>query len=148
MRYAFLILMMLWFFSKGFSQTKSSSEGNENIIICGVIEKDAYVDIKHWQTYLDQNLQLDSLALDTIPAGTYDIGVVFIIDKQGCLTGIRIQNDPGYGLGDKIVKVISGYQQWIPAERNGRKVRAYRKQMVTIIAGKEECKVSSNEFIL
>ena len=135
--------MMLWSFSKGFSQTKSSSAANENILICGVIEKDAHVDIKHWQTYLDQNLQLDSLALDTIPAGTYYIGVVFIIDKQGCLTDIKIQNDPGYGLGDKIVKVVSGYQQWIPAERNGRKVRAYRKQIVTFVVGKEECSVES-----
>ena len=112
-----------------------------------MIEKDAQVDIKHWQAYLDQNLQLDSLAQDTIPEGTYSITVMFIIGKNGCIDEVKILNDPDYGLGKKVSKVISEYEQWIPAERNGRKVRAYRKLVVMIVAKKEECKGSA-EFIL
>ena len=143
MRLSFLILILFCFL-----QVSSQSRPVENIFYsCRVIEKDAQVDIKHWQAYLDQHLQLDSLAMDTIPRGIYNITVVFLIDKKGCLTEVKALNDPGYGLGNRVIKVISGYEQWIPAERNGRKVRAYRKQVVTIIAEKGECKESA-EFIL
>ena len=145
MRHSFFISLLFWVSSQGFSQTKPSLKNIDKIFCCSS-EKDAEVDIKHWQAYLDQNLQLDSLAMDTIPPGIYGITVIFIIDKKGCLTEVKALNDPGYGLGIRVIRVISGYEQWIPAERNGRKVRAYRKQVVTIISGKEKCKRS--EFIL
>ena len=129
-------------------QVSSQSRPVENIFYsCRVIEKDAQVNIKHWQAYLDKGLQLDSLAQDTIPGGTYAITAIFIIGKKGCIDEVKILNDSGYGLGEKVSKVIFEYEQWIPAERNGRKVRAYRKQVVTIIAEKGECKESA-EFIL
>lgn len=86
--------------------------------------------------------------MDTIPKGIYELTAHILIGKSGCIEQVKIIDDPGYGLGDKVVKVISGYEQWIPAERNGRKVRAYRKQVVTIIVGKEECTGSPDEFIL
>jgi len=141
-RLSFITLILFCFL-----QVSSQSRSAENIFYsCRVIEKDAQVDTTHWLAYLDQNLQLDSLAMDTIPPGIYGITVIFIIDKKGCLTEVKALNDPGYGLGIRVIRVISGYEQWIPAERNGRKVRAYRKQVVTIISGKEKCKRS--EFIL
>ena len=143
MRLSFIILILFCFL-----QVSSQSRSTENIFYsCRVIEKDAQVDIKHWQAYLDQNLQLDSLAQDTIPEGTYSITAMFIIGKNGCIDEVKILNDPEYGLGKKVSKVISEYEQWIPAERNGRKVRAYRKLVVMIVAKKEECKGSA-EFIL
>ena len=130
-------------------QVSSQSRSAENIFYsCRVIEKDAQVDTRHWQAYLGQNLQLDSLAEDTIPKGTYSITAMFIIGKNGCIDIVRILDDPGYGLGEKASKVISEYEQWIPAERNGRKVRAYRKLVVTIIAKKERCQGSFVKFIL
>lgn len=117
---------------------------------CRVFEKDAEVDIKHWQTHLDKYLELDSLSLDTIPGGRYSMEALFTIDKEGCITNIKILNDPGYGLGDRVIRVISGYNvSWIPAERNGRRVKAYRKQAVTFIVEKEECEEKQfAEFIL
>jgi len=143
-RLSFLILILLCFLQV-FSQTRPV----ENIFYsCRVIEKYAQVDIKHWQAYLDQNIQLDSLARDTIPEGTYSIIAMFIIGKNGCIGEVKILSEPGYGLGEKASKVISEYEQWIPAERNGRKVRAYRKQVIKFIVEKEACESSSTEFIL
>jgi len=117
---------------------------------CGPIKKEAEVDIKQWESYLVQNLPLDSLEIDRIPAGTYSSTTLFIIDKEGYITDVRIQKDPGYGLGDKIIRVLCGYNlRWIPAERNGRKVKAFRKQIITFIIEKEECEEKiSSEFIL
>ena len=144
MRFSFLILILFCFL-----QVSSQSRSAENIFYsCRVIEKDAHVDIQHWRPYLDQHLQLDSLARDTIPEGTYSITAMFIIGKNGCIDQVKILSDPGYGLGVKAAEIISEYEQWVPAERNGRKVRAYQKLVVTIIAEKEECKKAFAEFML
>ncbi len=136
-------------FIRSSSQIESQKQEFEKIV-CGRIEKEAIVDIKHWQSYLSENLKLDSLAQDTIPSGIYNITALFVIDKEGCITNAEVRDDPGYGLGKKVVRVISGYTlKWIPAERNGRKIRAYRKQIVTITVKNEKCKDKMpEEFIL
>ncbi len=139
MRY-FLLIVTLLCFERSSSQIESQKQEFEKIV-CGRFEKEATVDLKHWQNYLSENLKLDSLAQDTIPSGIYNITAVFIIDKEGCITNVEVRDNPGYGLGKKVVKAISGYTlKWIPAEMNGRKVNAYRKQIVTIIVKNEKCK--------
>ena len=141
--------MTLFCFVTSSSQIECQKQESEKII-CGRMEKEAKVDIKHWQNYLSENLKLDSHAQDTIPAGIYNITVLFIIDREGCITNVEVRDDPGYGLGKKVVRVISGYtSKWIPAEMNGRKVKAYRKQIVTITVKNEKCRDKMpEEFIL
>ena len=123
----------------------------EKIIACESIEIDAQVkDQKHWLNYLAKNLALDPLTEDTIPGGIYNITAIFIIDKEGCITDVKVQNDPGYSLGNKVINVISWYKEkWHPAIRNGRNVRAYKKQVITIVVKNEKCKDKMpEEFIL
>ena len=148
MRY-FLLIMTSFYFITSSSQIESQNQEPEKIV-CGRLEKEARVDINHWQSYLSGNLCVDSLAQDTIPAGIYKITALFVIDKEGCITNVEVRDDPGYGLGKKVVRAISGYTpKWIPAEMNGRKVRAYRKQMVTITVKNERCtEKMPEEFIL
>ena len=156
MRYLFLILITVGFSIPVLSQRKSHSkklrkeeEQNTGIFFCGAIEKDAEVDTRHWRDYLNQNLQLDSLAQDTIPEGTYSITATYIIGRNGCIDEVKILNDPGFGLGKKVAEVISKYEQWIPAERNGRRVKAYRRQTITFIVEDDECEEKMPvEFIL
>ena len=121
-------------------------------ISCETIEVDAQVkDVRHWLNYLAKNLLLDPLAPDTIPGGNYKIIAWFIIDKEGCITDVKVQNDPGFGLGEKVIKMISRYDiNWYPATRNGRNVKAYKKQVVTIVVEREKCKLQEEvrELIL
>ena len=136
MRYSFLILTLI-------CSLDSFSQSSQNLLFsCGVIEKEAKVDSIHWLAYLDQHLQLDQAASDTTPSGIYILTVIFVINNVGCINDIKVLKDPGYGLGQKASDVISAYQQWIPAERNGRKVRAFRKQVVTLKINKEKCEES------
>ena len=130
---------------------KNHAALEEYTIVCGQIEIDAEVrNPKHWQDYLTENLKLSSLAQDTIPDGIYKIRAIFIIDKDGCIINVKVQNDPGYGLGEKVIKVISCYKEkWYPAIRNGRNVKAYKLQDVTLVVENKKCKhEDSNEFIL
>ena len=100
---------------------------------------------------MDRNLELDSASLDTIPEGCYEVVVQFIIDKEGTISDVKIQKDPGYGLGKKIVNVLSGYKGWKPAQRNGRPVRSFQRQPIIFILEneEEECRaLLTSELIL
>jgi hypothetical protein len=51
----------------------------------------------------------------------------------------------------KVIKMISRYDiNWYPATRNGRNVKAYKKQVVTIVVEREKCKLQEEvrELIL
>ena len=63
-----------------------------------------------WQEYIIKNLELYSLDVDTIPVGTYTVIVRFMIDKKGWIKNVLIEKDPGYGLGKRVLKVVSAYK--------------------------------------
>jgi TonB family protein len=49
--------------------------------------------------------------------------VTFIVEADGALTDVHALRDPGMGLGQEAVRVVSNSSKWIPGEQNGRKVR-------------------------
>ena len=143
MPYLFLINFLFCFSSPVISQA------HQIYSHCSVW-KDAQMDEKHWKKYLDKNLEPDSLATDTIPRGTYKIIAQFIIDKEGCITNVKIVSDPGYGLAARVIRAISSYDGiCIPSEQNGRKVKACRKQEITLVFGESKCeKIPAIDFML
>lgn len=129
--------------AKMIAEQEIQCPANETIAVIDlffcILEIDAKIDEKHWREYLMKSLELDSLSINTIPAGTYKASALFIIDTSGKLSEIRIENDPGYGLGKRVAKCLSSYPGcWVPAERNGRKIKAFRRQVITFIVGEEE----------
>jgi hypothetical protein len=148
----FLLLIPALFCSKtSYSQTKSnvrqdqpekSQSAKVFTFSCRSTETEAQVDGEHWRNYLIENLELDSMEQTIIPEGTYRLTAQILIGKNGCIEQVKIMDDPGYGLSDKVIKVISSYQQWKPAERNGRQVRAYRKLPIAFIVEKDECETN------
>ena len=54
--------------------------------------------------------------------GKYTIKVYFIVSKDGSLSDIRCENDPGYGMCQEAVRVIKKNKKWTPAIQNGRSV--------------------------
>ena len=143
----FLLILMLFCIKTSFSQNEPNKE-EFHPMLCRV-EKDASVDTRHWKNYLEKSLELDSLTKSRIPEGIYKLTAQILIGKNGYIERVKIIDDPGYGLGNKVIKVISAYQQWSPAEMNGRQVKAYRKLPITFIVEREECEEKLPvEFIL
>ena len=95
------------------------------------VSNEAGTNEKAWATHINKCTELPDSALKNIPAGTYEISVQFIVDIHGSLGQIKALNDPGYGLANRAVNIISSYkEQWQPAVQCGRNVKAYRKQSV------------------
>ena len=81
-----------------------------------------------WKEYLNAHL-IPATALDNgAPPGKYTVVVSYVIDTTGKITQIQILEDPGYGAGNDVRRVLKNSPQWIPATMNGRKVRYRQKQ--------------------
>jgi protein TonB len=75
-----------------------------------------------WTKYLERNLNRDLPIENGAPAGKYVVTLSFIVDKNGLISDVQSQNDPGYGTKDEAIRVIKKGPNWKPAVQNGRNV--------------------------
>ncbi|MFT3948936.1 MAG: energy transducer TonB [Agriterribacter sp.] len=83
-----------------------------------------------WTKYISReiNRYIDELQ-EAGKAGT--CLVQFIVDKEGNISDVEALTMKGTKLAEICVNAIKKGPKWTPAEQNGRKVKAYRKQPVT-----------------
>lgn len=84
-----------------------------------------------WRQYLTNNLNANVPVENQAPEGTYTTVVQFVVDKEGNISDVRALTNHGYGMEQEAVRVIQKGPKWIPAQQNGRYVKAYRKQPIT-----------------
>ena len=65
------------------------------------------------------------------PPGNYTVVVSFLVDKEGNISEVKAENDPGYGTADEAVRVIQRGPKWKPAVQNGRNVIYRQRQSIT-----------------
>ena len=86
-----------------------------------------------WNKYLQKQLKSDIPAKKGAPPGSYTVVVSFVVDKEGNLSDIKAENDPGYGTGEEAVRVIQRGPKWIPAVQNGHNVAFRQKQSIAFV---------------
>ncbi|MES2573944.1 MAG: energy transducer TonB [Bacteroidota bacterium] len=69
--------------------------------------------------YIKKNFDLSNLIKGT----NGKIYVSFVVDKDGKITNPKILKGMGYGTDDESIRVLTNYENWIPGERRGRKIR-------------------------
>lgn len=85
-----------------------------------------------WKTYLTRNLRADVPTENGAPAGrNYTVVVSFLVGKDGTVSQVKAENDPGYGTAQEAVRVIQRSGKWTPAVQNGRNVVYRQRQQVT-----------------
>ncbi len=87
--------------------------------------------IQGWTRYLERNLNSDIPIENGAPASQYTVIVTFIVDKEGKLSDVKAENDPGYGTKEEAIRVIKKGPNWIPANQNGKAVVYRHKQAIT-----------------
>lgn len=55
--------------------------------------------------------------------GVGNLGLSFVIEKDGSLTDIKVVKDPGNGTGAEALRVMKLSPKWIPGKDNGKVVR-------------------------
>jgi periplasmic protein TonB len=86
-----------------------------------------------WNNFVKRNLNPDVPAENSAPAGKYTVIVKFVVSKDGSVSDIVCENDPGYGICEEAKRVIRKTKNWVPAIQNGRNVNAYRRQPITFL---------------
>ncbi len=85
--------------------------------------------IKFLERYLNSNIPVDNGA----PEGKYTVVVSFIVNKNGEISDVKAENDPGYGTAAEAIRVISKGPKWKPALQNGRNVIYRQKQGISFV---------------
>jgi protein TonB len=90
-----------------------------------------------WAKYLERNLNRDLPVENGAPPGKYTVVVSFIVSKDGSISDVIAENDPGYGTKQEAVRVITKGPKWKPAVQNGRNVIYRHKQSITFQVSEE-----------
>jgi hypothetical protein len=90
-----------------------------------------------WAKYLERNLNRDLPVDKGAPPGKYNVIVSFIVDKNGGISEVNAENDPGYGTAEEAVRVIKTGPAWKPASQNGRNVIYRHRQGITFMVSEE-----------
>lgn len=84
-----------------------------------------------WIKYLRRNLRNEVPIDNGAPAGSYSVVVSFLVDKEGNVTQVKAETNPGYGTAEEAVRVIQRSGKWTPANQNGRPVIYRQRQQIT-----------------
>ncbi len=90
-----------------------------------------------WRKYLTRNLNSDLPSQNGAPAAAYTVVVSFIVDREGAISDVKAENDPGYGTKAEAIRVIQKGPNWKPAIQNGRKVIYRHRQSITFMVKDE-----------
>ena len=92
-----------------------------------------------WVQYLQKNLRIARIADEIkFPRGKKEfkqtVIVRFIVNKEGYISDVAAENNDADPLCiAEAIRVIRVSPNWIPAQQNGRKVNAYRRQPITFV---------------
>lgn len=108
---------------------------NESQTVFHKVEQEPSIDREVWIDFIKKNMQpiLVEAAKSGAQAGNYTVNVKFLVNKDGSLSDFTALNDPGYGMAKRVVELMKDSPKWKPAQQNGRVVRAYHTQPITIV---------------
>jgi len=90
-----------------------------------------------WIRYLERTLNRDLPVENGAPTGKYSVVVSFIVSKDGTISEVKAENDPGYGTKDEAVRVIQKGPKWKPAVQNGRNVIYRHRQAIVFMVSED-----------
>ena len=91
-----------------------------------------------WREYLMNSINADIPVLNGANAGTYNVIVRFIVNKEGVISDVVAETRNGFGMEQEAIRVIKNGPKWNPAIQNNRPVNAYRRQPFTFMVVEKE----------
>lgn len=107
--------------------------GNEPIF--EQTETPASVDKNEWRAFLAKSAQpiIDDMVRKGAKPGTYTANVRFLVEKDGSVSDVKLLDKMGYDADDKILQMMKSSPKWTPAQQNGKAVRSYHTQPITMM---------------
>ena len=86
-----------------------------------------------WHNYLQKNLNGNVPVDNGAESGSFTVMVKFVVSKDGSVSDVTCETDPGFGMCQEAIRVIKKTKNWTPAIQNGRNVNAVRHQPITFM---------------
>lgn len=93
---------------------------------------------RKWIQYLQRNADGEVATTHEAPSGTYTVMIKFVVDTLGNISDVHALTAHGYGMENEAIRVIQRGPRWVPAQQNGHRVKAYRKQPITFRVESEQ----------
>ncbi|TAG11963.1 MAG: hypothetical protein EAZ41_05225 [Sphingobacteriia bacterium] len=87
--------------------------------------------LAEWNKYISRSLNGNIPVDKGAPSGTYSVEISFAILKDGTISDVVAENDPGYGTKEEAMRVIYKSPDWKPAVQNGKNVIYRHKQKIS-----------------
>jgi hypothetical protein len=104
-----------------FNKPKKRSKVIVTVQVKGTSAKDSAL-----LSSLQRNLDVSNVMGKGLKKGKYIVVVKYLFSKDGAISEILCENDPGYGLCREVLRVMKKTKTWTPAAQNGRTVNEYR----------------------
>lgn len=104
-----------------FNKPKKRSKAIVTVQVKGTFAKDSAL-----LSSLRRNLDASKVMGKGVKKGKYIVVVKYLFSKDGTISDISCENDPGYGLCQEVIRVMKKTKTWTPAAQNGRTVNDYR----------------------
>jgi hypothetical protein len=123
-----LPLFCFAFITKTYSQ--STTKNNYGRVVVEIIKKkrrlppaievkvDCPVADSSWVRWVDKNIKLSITEGKRMKKGKYTVAARFIISRDGSLSDISCENDPGFELCNEVIRVIKKSKNWTPATQS------------------------------
>ena len=77
-----------------------------------------------WVQSIEKNINQSTGLGRRIKKGKYFVSAKFVLSKDGSLSDIVCENDPGFGMCEEVIRALKKTKKWTPAEPI--KVKEYR----------------------
>jgi hypothetical protein len=77
-----------------------------------------------WLPSIEKDINRSISANKRIKKGKYIVSARFITDKDGSISDVECENDPGFGIGAAVVRVLKKSGKWVSGK--GNIVRPYK----------------------
>ena len=91
-----------------------------------------------WKRYLMRNLNPSVASERGAPAGEYKVLLSFLVDKNGNISDVIAEKNPGYGTAEEAIRLIKRGPAWKPAVQNGQNVSYRARQAITFMVTKDK----------
>jgi periplasmic protein TonB len=140
-----LLFISIYAIAQKHTPPPDSRNSSDTSKIFDVVEVEASFPggIEAWRNYLENNFKVDSvsdLVWKQLPdkakrkKGVLQITAIvqFIVCKDGSICDVKTLNDVPPAFKTEVERLITESLLWVPAEQSNRKVKAYRKQPITL----------------
>ncbi len=80
------------------------------------------------RSYLEKNLNASTVVGKSAKKGTYTVVIRYVVSKDGTISDIQCENDPGYGMCQEAVRLMKKRKPWTPAtQQEGQTVHPLRQ---------------------